>query len=90
MPQIRELEERAKEELKEIIQQGPGCLELSEMTEHPDSNLETFVNKAESALAQQAKRFSALQGVIEALCLSMQLEEQASTHKQQEKKKWPQ
>ncbi|XP_032103245.1 kinesin-like protein KIF2C isoform X3 [Sapajus apella] len=78
MTQIRELEERAMEELKEIIQQGPRWLELSEMTEQPDYDLETFVNKAESALAQQAKHFSALQDVIKALRLAMQLEEQVS------------
>ncbi|XP_010608443.1 kinesin-like protein KIF2C isoform X2 [Fukomys damarensis] len=63
MTQIRELEERAVEELKEIIQQGPCWLELSEMTEQPDYDLETFVNKAESALDQQAKHYAALQGV---------------------------
>ncbi|XP_008592201.1 PREDICTED: kinesin-like protein KIF2C [Galeopterus variegatus] len=74
MTQIRELEERAMEELKEIIQ--------------PDYDLETFVNKAESALAQQAKHFSTLQDVIKALRLAMQLEEQAS--KQISSKKWPQ
>nr|XP_012289896.1 kinesin-like protein KIF2C isoform X2 [Aotus nancymaae] len=88
MTQIRELEERAMEELKEIIQQGPGWLELSEMTEQPDYDLETFVNKAESALAQQAKHFSALQDVIRALRLAMQLEEQAS--RQISRKKRPQ
>ncbi|XP_012289896.2 kinesin-like protein KIF2C isoform X2 [Aotus nancymaae] len=88
MTQIRELEERAVEELKEIIQQGPGWLELSEMTEQPDYDLETFVNKAESALAQQAKHFSALQDVIRALRLAMQLEEQAS--RQISRKKRPQ
>ncbi|KAM5266469.1 kinesin-like protein KIF2C isoform 3-T3 [Hipposideros larvatus] len=87
MTQIRELEERAMEELKEIIQQGPGWLELSEMTEQPDYDLETFVNKAEAALAQQAKHFSALQDVIKALRLAMQLEEQAS--KQISSKKQP-
>ncbi|XP_031234199.1 kinesin-like protein KIF2C isoform X2 [Mastomys coucha] len=81
MTQIRELEERAMEELREIIQQGPNWLELSEMTDQPDYDLETFVNKAESALSQQAKQakhFSALQEVIKALRLAMQLEEQAS------------
>ncbi|KAM5322563.1 kinesin-like protein KIF2C isoform 2-T2 [Glossophaga mutica] len=88
MTQIRELEERAVEELKEIIQQGPGWLELSEMTEQPDYDLETFVNKAESALAQQAKHFSALRDTIKALRLAMQLEEQAS--KQMSSKKRPQ
>lgn len=87
MTQIRELEERAMEELKEIIQQGPGWLELSEMTEQPDYDLETFVNKAEAGLAQQAKHFSALQDIIKALRLAMQLEEQAS--KQLSRKKRP-
>ncbi|XP_015978992.2 kinesin-like protein KIF2C isoform X2 [Rousettus aegyptiacus] len=87
MTQIRELEERAMEELKEIIQQGPGWLELSEMTEQPDYDLETFVNKAESALSQQAKHFSALRDVIKALRLAMQREEQAS--KQINSKKRP-
>ncbi|XP_004461311.1 kinesin-like protein KIF2C isoform X2 [Dasypus novemcinctus] len=88
MTQISELEERAIEELKDIIQQGPDWLELSEMTEQPDYDLETFVNKAESALAEQAKHFSALQDVIKALRLAMQLEEQAS--KQISSKKRPQ
>ncbi|XP_007110723.1 kinesin-like protein KIF2C isoform X2 [Physeter macrocephalus] len=87
MTQIRELEERAMEELKEIIQEGPGWLELSEMAEQPDYDLETFVNKAECALAQQAKHFSALQDVLKALRLAMQLEEQAS--KQISSKKRP-
>ncbi|XP_070324362.1 kinesin-like protein KIF2C isoform X4 [Odocoileus virginianus] len=88
MTQIRELEERAMEELKEIIQQGPDWLELSEMVEQPDYDLETFVNKADCALAQQAKHFSALRDVIKALRLAMQLEEQAS--KQISSKKRPQ
>ncbi|CAO2588653.1 Kinesin-like protein KIF2C [Lemmus lemmus] len=88
MTQIRELEERAMEELREIIQQGPSWLELSEMTDQPDYDLETFVNKAESALAQQTKHFSALREVIKSLRLAMQLEEQAS--KQINSKKWHQ
>ncbi|XP_014384723.1 PREDICTED: kinesin-like protein KIF2C isoform X4 [Myotis brandtii] len=88
MTQIRELEERAIEELKEIVQQVPSWLELSEMTEQPDYDLETFVNKTESALAQQAKHFSALQDDIKALRLAMQMEEQAS--KQISSKKRPQ
>lgn len=45
-----------------LLQQGPGWLELSEMTDQPDYDLETFVNKAEFALAQQAKHFSSLRG----------------------------
>ena len=56
MTQIRELEERALEELREITQQGPSWLELSEVTDQPDCDLETFVNKPESALTQQAKQ----------------------------------
>ena len=72
MTQIRELEERALEELREITQQGPSWLELSEMTDQPDYDLETLVNKAESALTQQAKQakqakhFSGLREVIKA------------------------
>ncbi|XP_006899085.1 PREDICTED: kinesin-like protein KIF2C [Elephantulus edwardii] len=78
MTQIRELEEKALEELKEITQQGSDWLELSEMTEQPDYDLGTFVIKVECALAKQIKHCSALQGVIKALRLAMQLEEQAS------------
>ncbi|EHA99134.1 Kinesin-like protein KIF2C [Heterocephalus glaber] len=74
MTQIRELEERAVEELKKIIQ-GPGWLELSKMTEQPEYDLETFVNKVESALDQQAKHFTALQDVNKTLRLAIQLEE---------------
>ena len=69
MTQIRELEERALEELREITQQGPSWLELSEVTDQPDCDLETFVNKPESALTQQAKQakhFSGLREVIKA------------------------
>lgn len=76
--QIRELEEQAMEELKEIIQQSPSWVELFEMSEQPDYDLETFVNKAESTLVQQAKSISTLQDTIKALRLAMQLEEQAS------------
>jgi|UPI0000607905 kinesin family protein 2/24 len=47
---------RALEELREITQQGPSWLELSEVTDQPDCDLETFVNKPESALTQQAKQ----------------------------------
>nr|XP_019606603.1 PREDICTED: kinesin-like protein KIF2C [Rhinolophus sinicus] len=45
--QIRELQVSFMEELKEIIQQGPGWLELSEMTEQPDYDLDIlYVIKA--------------------------------------------
>ena len=57
-----------------LLQQGPGWLELSEISEQPDYDLETFVNKAECAKVQQA---SVLQDVIKALCLAMQLAKQA-------------
>ena len=86
MTQIRELEERALEELREITQQGPSWLELSEMTDQPDYDLETLVNKAESALTQQAKHFRPLPEVIKALGLALLLKEQAS--KQISLEKW--
>ncbi|VTJ87030.1 Hypothetical predicted protein, partial [Marmota monax] len=78
MTQLREIEERAMEELKEIIQQGPGWLELSEISEQTDYDLETFVNKAECVVVQQGKPLSAQQDVIKALCLVMQLAKQVS------------
>ncbi|XP_004621631.1 kinesin-like protein KIF2C isoform X2 [Sorex araneus] len=78
MTQIRELEERVMEGLKEIIQQGPSWIELFEMTEQPDYDLETLVNKTESTLVQQTKHLSSLQDTMKALRLAMQLEEQAS------------
>ncbi|XP_023579999.1 kinesin-like protein KIF2C isoform X1 [Octodon degus] len=88
MTQIRELEERAVEELKEITQLGPAWLELSAMSDQPDYDLETFINGAESAMAQQAKHLEVLQEVIKALRLAMHREEQAS--KQMRSKKRPQ
>ncbi|XP_055986882.1 kinesin-like protein KIF2C isoform X1 [Sorex fumeus] len=78
MTQIRELEEKVMEGLKEIIQQGPSWIELFEMTEQPDYDLETLVNKTESTMVQQTKHLSALQDTVKALRLAMQLEEQAS------------
>ncbi|MBZ3875597.1 Kinesin-like protein KIF2C [Sciurus carolinensis] len=74
MTQLRAMKERAMEGLKEIIKQGPGWFKLSEVSEKPDYDLETFVNKAECAMVQQA---SVLQDVIKALCLAMQLAKQA-------------
>lgn len=77
------------EELKEIIQQGLGCLELSEMTEHPDYNLETYVNKvvcpgpANQAPLSPARCHQGLAPVHGAGRAGHQ------THKQQEKKKCP-
>lgn len=73
--QIRELEERAMEELTEIVQQGPGCAELSGMTTQPDSDLQDCVHKAESTPAQRPKHFSAPQDVIKALRLATQWQE---------------
>lgn len=88
MTRIRELEERAVEELKSITQLGPGWLELSAMTEQPDYDLENFLYKAEAALAQQAKHFTVLQEVIKALRLAIHREQQTS--KQISSKKRPQ
>ncbi|XP_027693866.1 kinesin-like protein KIF2C isoform X2 [Vombatus ursinus] len=78
MTQIGELEEKAIEELKEIVQKWSNWIELLETTEQPDYDLETFVNKAQQAAAEGIKNFSSLQDVLQALRLAMQLEEQAS------------
>ncbi|XP_038616581.1 kinesin-like protein KIF2C isoform X2 [Tachyglossus aculeatus] len=86
MTQIGELEEKAVEELKEIVQRGPTWIELSAMTEQPDYDLETFVSKAELALAEQARNFSVLRDVIGSLRLAMHLEEQASKQMSNQKR----
>ncbi|XP_074077689.1 kinesin-like protein KIF2C isoform X2 [Macrotis lagotis] len=78
MTQIGELEERAIEELKEIVQKWSNWVELLETTEQPDYDLETFVNKAQHAATEGIKNFSSLQDVLRALRLAMQVEEQAS------------
>ncbi|XP_043860630.1 kinesin-like protein KIF2C [Dromiciops gliroides] len=78
MTQIGELEEKAIEELKEIVQKWANWVELLETTEQPDYDLETFVNKAQHAATEGIKNFSNLQDVLRALRLAMQLEEQAS------------
>lgn len=43
------------------------------MTDQPDYDLETVVNKVESALVQQTKHFSARREVSKALRLPVQL-----------------
>nr|ABD96574.1 MCAK [Potorous tridactylus] len=78
MTQIGELEEKAIEELKEIVQKLSNWVELLETTEQPDYDLETFVNKAQHATSESIKNFYSLQDVLRALRLAMQMEEQAS------------
>uniref|UniRef100_F7FUH0 Kinesin-like protein n=1 Tax=Monodelphis domestica TaxID=13616 RepID=F7FUH0_MONDO len=78
MTQIGELEEKAIEELKEIVQKWSNWIELLETTEQPDYDLETFVSKAQHAATEGIKNFNSLQDVLRALRLAMQLEEQAS------------
>ncbi|XP_038270216.1 kinesin-like protein KIF2C isoform X2 [Dermochelys coriacea] len=77
MTQISELEEKAVEELKEMRQMTE-LNDLLEMTEQPDYDLETFVNRARCFIKEGSRNFISMGDVVESLALAMQLEEQAS------------
>uniref|UniRef100_A0A452HYY2 Kinesin-like protein n=1 Tax=Gopherus agassizii TaxID=38772 RepID=A0A452HYY2_9SAUR len=78
MTQISELEEKAVEELKEMRQKMTELDDLLEMTEQPDYDLETFVNRARCFIKEGSRNFISMGDVVESLALAMQLEEQAS------------
>ncbi|KAH1166336.1 kinesin-like protein KIF2C isoform X1 [Mauremys mutica] len=78
MTQISELEEKAVEELREMRQKMTELNDLLEMTEQPDYDLETFVNRARCFIKEGSRNFISLGDVVESLALAMQLEEQAS------------
>ncbi|EMP26496.1 Kinesin-like protein KIF2C [Chelonia mydas] len=52
--------------------------DLLEMTEQPDYDLETFVNRARCFIKEGSRNFISMGDVVESLALAMQLEEQAS------------
>nr|XP_033772974.1 kinesin-like protein KIF2C isoform X5 [Geotrypetes seraphini] len=87
MTQISELEEKAAEELREVIQKDPEWTELLEMTEQPDYDLEKFVNQLEYLIQERSHMLLALGESANALRLALQMEEQSS--KQINKKRRP-
>ncbi|XP_075791932.1 kinesin-like protein KIF2C isoform X3 [Pelodiscus sinensis] len=78
MTRISELEEKAVEELREMRQKMTELGDLLEMTEQPDYDLETFVNRARCFIKEGSRNFISMGDVVESLAVAMQLEEQAS------------
>ncbi|XP_074858858.1 kinesin-like protein KIF2C isoform X2 [Carettochelys insculpta] len=72
MTRINELEEKAVEEIREMRQK---MTELLEMTDQPDYDLETFVNRTRCFIKEGSRNVI---DVVESLAVAMQLEEQAS------------
>ncbi|KAM9324617.1 kinesin-like protein KIF2C [Gastrophryne carolinensis] len=87
MSQIGELEEKAVEELRMLVQKAPEWSSLLEMTEQPDYDMEGFVMQSECLIAEGSKILIALSESVSSLRLAMQMEEQAS--KQISKKRRP-
>ncbi|XP_075037709.1 kinesin-like protein KIF2C isoform X2 [Mixophyes fleayi] len=80
LSRIGEVEEKAVEELKELVQKEPEWMNLLEMTEQPDYDMERFVMQAEYLIQERSRVLIALSESVSALRLAMQLEEQASKH----------
>uniref|UniRef100_A0A8C3SZV5 Kinesin-like protein n=1 Tax=Chelydra serpentina TaxID=8475 RepID=A0A8C3SZV5_CHESE len=64
MTQISELEEKAVEELKEMRQKMTELNDLLEMTEQPDYDLETFVNRARCFIKEGSRNFISMGGKL--------------------------
>ncbi|OCT82678.1 hypothetical protein XELAEV_18025208mg [Xenopus laevis] len=82
---VGELEDKAVDELRELVQKEPEWTNLLQMTEQPDYDLENFVMQAEYLIQERSKVLIALGDSINSLRLALQVEEQAS--KQISKKK---
>ncbi|CAI9574621.1 unnamed protein product [Staurois parvus] len=78
MSRIGELEEKAVEELRDLVQRAPEWSNLLEMTEQPDYDMESFVMQAEYLIQESSKALIALGESVSSLRTAMQLEEQAS------------
>ncbi|KAM8930189.1 kinesin-like protein KIF2C isoform 2-T2 [Pelodytes ibericus] len=78
MSQIRELEDKAVEEVREMVQKHPEFSDLLDMTEKPDYDLEKFVSQGEYLVQECSRVIIALGESMNSLRLAMQMEEQAS------------
>ncbi|KAM4640932.1 kinesin-like protein KIF2C isoform 2-T2 [Discoglossus pictus] len=87
MSRIGEIEEKAVEELRELVQKEPEWLKLLEVTEQPDYDLENFITQAEYLIQERSRVLIGLGESITSLRMALQLEEQAS--KQINKKRRP-
>lgn len=78
MSRMGELEEKAVEELRDLVQKAPEWSNLLEVTEQPDYDLENFVTRAEYLIQESSKALISLGECVTSLRAAMQLEEQAS------------
>ncbi|XP_018113839.1 kinesin-like protein KIF2C isoform X2 [Xenopus laevis] len=75
---VGELEDKAVDELRELVQREPEWTNLLQMTEQPDYDLENFVMQAEYLIQERSKVLIALGDSINSLRLALQVEERAS------------
>nr|DBA17721.1 TPA: hypothetical protein GDO54_016050 [Pyxicephalus adspersus] len=78
MSQIGELEDKAVEELRDLVQKAPEWSNLLEITEQPDYDMESFVNQVEYLIQESSKALLSLGDCVSSLRTAMQLEEHAS------------
>uniref|UniRef100_A0A8C3LZM8 Kinesin-like protein n=1 Tax=Chrysolophus pictus TaxID=9089 RepID=A0A8C3LZM8_CHRPC len=79
MSQIGEREEKVVEQLRELREKMTTELDyLLGITEQPDYDLETFVNRAKYFIEESSRNFLSARETLDALEVAMQLEEQAS------------
>ncbi|XP_027748540.1 kinesin-like protein KIF2C [Empidonax traillii] len=82
MTQVREREEKAVEQLRELRQRMTTMMTevdyLLGITEKPDYDLETFVSRAKHFVKDSSRNFLSVKETLDALGAAMQLEEQAS------------
>ncbi|XP_050162878.1 kinesin-like protein KIF2C [Myiozetetes cayanensis] len=82
MTQVREREEKAVEQLRELRQRMTTMMTevdyLLGITEKPDYDLETFVSRAKYFVKDSSRSFLSVKETLDALGAAMQLEEQAS------------
>ncbi|KAM4722415.1 LOW QUALITY PROTEIN: kinesin-like protein KIF2C [Rhinophrynus dorsalis] len=78
MNRVGELEDKAVEELREVVQKEPEWGSLLQMTEQPDYDLEKFVMQAEYLIQERSKTLIAFGESVNSLRLALQMEEQAS------------
>uniref|UniRef100_A0A8C0INW7 Kinesin-like protein n=1 Tax=Chelonoidis abingdonii TaxID=106734 RepID=A0A8C0INW7_CHEAB len=81
MTQISELEEKAVEELREMRQRMTELNDLLEMTEQPDYDLETFVNRARCFIKEGSRNFISMGGKLGLLQMKCLGSKVVSVHK---------
>ncbi|XP_069719057.1 kinesin-like protein KIF2C isoform X2 [Phaenicophaeus curvirostris] len=84
--QINEQEEKVVEQLRELRQRMTTEFDyLLGITEQPDYNLEAFVKRAKHFIEASSRNFFSVRETLDALGVAMQLEEQASKQRSQQR-----